>query len=187
MLADAWGIRGWKYRTSRCPMCMPDQAENRPDEGKFTEEVARLIQDFEERTLNEMSGHFSRLIYLASLRDYNTGRYHHYGLETRYSSNAVDQGLRQCHVKVFEELVALRLKEQTEDLINFFESLKEERGRLVEAWQRLRSYQILPPENCHPLARELFDRNIEIMLRILRETELWPLLHDPHSDADDLP
>ena len=54
-------------------------------------------------------------------------------------------------------------------------------------WKRLKSYQILPPEGCHPLARELFDKNIEIMLRILRETDLWPLLHDPHRDADDLP
>jgi hypothetical protein len=72
-------------------------------------------------------------------------------------------------------------------LLDFFESLKEEKALLVEAWQRLRSYQVLPPEDCHPLARELFDKNIEIMLRILRETDLWPLLHDPHRNADDLP
>ena len=52
---------------------------------------------------------------------------------------------------------------------------------------RLRSYQILPPAGCHPPARELFDKNIEIMLRILCETDLWPLLHDSHRDADDLP
>jgi hypothetical protein len=25
------------------------------------------------------------------------------------------------------------------------------------------------------------------MLRILRETDLWPLLHDSHRDANDLP
>jgi hypothetical protein len=79
------------------------------------------------------------------------------------------------------------LKEQTEDLVGFFESLKEDKARLVEVWQQLRSYQILPPEKSHPLARELFDKNIEIVLRILRETDLWPLLHDPHRDADDLP
>ena len=79
------------------------------------------------------------------------------------------------------------MKEQAEDLVSFFESLKEDKTRLVEVWQRLRSYQILPPERGYPLARELFNQNIEIMLRILRETDLWPLLHDPHLDADDLP
>ena len=145
------------------------------------------MRDFEERTLVELKGYFSKLVYLASLRDYNTGRYHHYGLETRYAAEAVDAGLHQCHVRVFEELVGLSLQEQTEDLLDFFESLKEDKTRLVMVWKRLRSYQILPPEDCHPLARELFDANIEIMLRILRETDLWPLLHDPHRDADDLP
>ncbi len=151
------------------------------------EEIERLVRDFEERTLAGMGGRFSQLVYIASLRDYNTGQYHHYGLETRYAAEAVGEGLRQCHVQVFEELVALPLKEQTEDLLSFFESLKEDKARLVVVWKRLKSYQILPPEDCHPLARELFDKNLEIMLRILRETDLWPLLHDPHRDANDLP
>jgi hypothetical protein len=150
------------------------------------EEVELLVRDFEERTLAGVDGRFSQLVYLASLRDYNTGRYHHYGLESRYALQAVDEGLHQSHVRVFEELVALPLKEQTEDLLNFFESLKEDKTRLVGVWKRLKSYQILPPEGCHPLARELFDKNIEIMLRVLRETDLWPLLHDSHGDADDL-
>jgi hypothetical protein len=151
------------------------------------EEVELLVRDFEERTLAGLDGQFCQLVYMASLRDYNTGRYHHYGLESRYSLDAVDQGLHRCHIRIFEELVSLPLKEQTEDLLRFFESLKEDKSRLVMVWKRLKSYQILPPEGCHPLARELFDKNIEIMLRILRETDLWPLLHDAHGDADNLP
>jgi hypothetical protein len=158
-----------------------------PNDAANSEEVERVVRDFEERTLAGLEGQFNQLVYLASLRDYNTGRYHHYGLESRYGMEAVDEGLRRCHVRVFEELVALPLKEQTEDLLSFFESLKEDKTRLVMVWKRLKSYQILPPEGCHPLARELFDKNVEIILRILRETDLWPLLHDPHRDADDLP
>ncbi len=157
------------------------------DEIELEQQVAQLLRDFRARTLDDLAGNFGKLIYLASLRDYNTGRYHHYGLETRYSEEAVDQGLRQSHEEVFQELLALPLKAQTEDLLNFFESLKVERARLVDAWQRLRSYQVLPPEGCHPLARQMFEKNIEIMLRVLRETELWPLLHDPHRDSHDLP
>jgi hypothetical protein len=166
---------------------MAGEMENSGDAETLAGEVARVARDFEERTLRELGGCFPRLIYLASLRDYNTGRYHHYGLETRYPSETVDESLRQCHSKVFEELVLLPLKEQTEDLLTFFESLKEDKGRLVAAWERLRSYQVLPPENCHPLARALFDKNIEIILKVLRDTDLWPLLHDPHRYPDDLP
>jgi hypothetical protein len=163
-----------------------DQLPN-PSPAANPQEVERVVRDFEQRTLVGLEGHFCQLVYLASLRDYNTGRYHHYGLEGRFAPEAVDEGLHQCHVRVFEELVSLPLKEQTEDLLNFFESLKEDKRRLVVVWKRLRSYQILPPEDCHPLARELFDVNIKIMLRILRESDLWPLLHDSHRDADDLP
>jgi hypothetical protein len=151
-----------------------------------SQDVERLVRDFQDHTLAGLKGYFCQLVYLSSLRDYNTGRYHHYGLESRYNSSTIDEGLRRCHVRIFEELVSLPLKEQTEDLLNFFESLRENKSRLVEVWRRLRAYQILPPENCHPLARELFDKNIGIMLRILRETDLWPLLHDPHRDADNL-
>jgi len=163
-----------------------DQVDN-PNAAAKPDEVERLVRDFEERTLTGLEGYFCQLDYLASLRNYNTGRYHHYGLESRYTPEAIDVGLRQCHVRIFEELVSLPLKEQTEDLLNFFESLKEDKTRLVSVWERLKSYQVLPPEDCHPLARELFDKNIDIMLRILRETDLWPLLHDSHRDANDLP
>ena len=156
------------------------------EETRQGSEVEQVVTDFQSRTLARMEWHFSRLIYLSSLRDYNTGRYHHHGLESRYTSEAVDEGLRRCHTQVFDELVTLPLKKQTDDLVGFFTSLREERSRLVDAWERLRSYRILPPENCYPLAKELFEKNIVIILKVLRETELWELLHDPHGYADDL-
>jgi hypothetical protein len=151
------------------------------------QDTAQVAADLEANTLSKMPGLFSRLVYLASLRDYNTGRYHHYGLETRYSAQAVDAGLHQAHIKVFEELVSLPLEDQTQDLIGFFESLREDRSRLIKTWRRLRSYQVLPPDNCHPLARQLFDKNIEVVLSVLRETDLWALLYEAHSNPNDLP
>ena len=156
------------------------------DVDRPSEEVQQLMRDFEERTLVGLKGPFNQLVYLASLRDYNTGRYHHSGLESRYPTEAINEALHNCHVRIFEELVELPLKEQTGLLLDFFESLKEDKARLVGVWRRLKSYQILPPDGCDPLARELFDTNIQIMLRLLRETDLWPLLHDPHGDSDDL-
>ncbi len=150
-------------------------------------ETVKVLNDLQQHTLDKMPGRFSRLIYLASLRDYNTGRYHHYGLETKYSAQAVDAGLHQAHIKVFEELVSLPLEDQTHDLVGFFTSLQEDRKQLIETWRRLRSYQVLPPENCNPLARRLFDKNIEVMLSVLRETDLWALLYEAHGNTHDLP
>ncbi len=166
---------------------LSDAGRDPEDEYRISQEARHALEDFESNTLDPMRGVFARLIYLASLRDYNTGRYHHYGLETLHSIEAVDRALRKCHTRVFEELMALPLEDQTRDLLNFFESLREDRARLINAWQRLRSYQVLPPEDCPPLARELFEKNIEVTLKVLRETDLWALLHEPHSHADHLP
>jgi hypothetical protein len=166
---------------------MAEAGDMRDEVSFLVQEAEQVFQDFQGHTLEGMPGSFNRLIYVASLRDYNTGRYHHYGLENRYSSEAVDEGLRRCHAQTFEALVTLPLQEQTQDLLRFFESLKAERSRLVEVWQRLRAYQMLPPEDCHPLARELFNKNVEIILEVLRATDLWELLDDPHRDADHLP
>lgn len=149
-------------------------------------DVQRVIDNVRIHTLDDMPGQFSRLVYLASLRDHNTGRYNHYGLECRYCGDAVNEGLRRCHTQVFKEMIALPLQKQTQDLIQFFDSLKTQRPRLVEVWRRLRAYEVLPPEGCHPFARTLFCKNVEIILRILKQTELWELLDDTHGDSDNL-
>jgi hypothetical protein len=156
-------------------------------EARLDDEARRVMEDFQQNSLANVSGAFARLIYLASLRDHNTGRYHHYGLETRFSAEAVDEGLRRCHAEVFARHLTLPLQEQTQDLLRFFESLKDDRTRLVEAWQQLRAYQILPPQGSSPLARELFTTNVELILEILKQTDLWELLDDPHRDTNNLP
>jgi hypothetical protein len=150
------------------------------------DEIRRVVEDFEHHTLDKIKGVAARLIYLASLRDHNTGSYHHYGLESRYSEAAVDQGLHRCHTAVFTSFVALPLREQTQDLLRFFESLKAERSRLVEVWQHLRAYRLLAPEDASPLAQQLFRQNIETILQVLKESELWELLDEPHGDPDHL-
>ena len=158
-----------------------------PSFSSLEESVRCVVEDVQRRTLDAMPSQFNRLVYLASLRDHNTGQYSHYGLECRYPSEAVSEGLRRCHVQTFREIIALPLEQQTRDLIGFFEILQADRTRLIEVWRRLRAYAILPPEECHPLAGELFRRNVETILQVLRHTALWELLDDSHRDAHHLP
>ena len=167
-------------------MCEPEEA-GPPPSLSLEEETQRVVENVQRRTLDEMPGYFNQLIYFASLRDHNTGRYSHYGLECRFSAEAVNEGLRLCHAQVFQQVTSLHLNEQTQDLIQFFESLKADRARLVDVWRRLRAYEVLPPEECHPLARQLFSKNVETALQVLRQTELWELLSDPHGDPHNLP
>lgn len=162
-------------------------AHDQPDPMTLAEETEQVTTYLRQKILSVVGGEFSQLIYLASLRDSNTGRYSHYDLDTRFSPDAVNEGLRHCHSAVFDEVLGLPLKEQTRGLISFFRTKEEDPRRLVDAWERLRTYQMLLPEDCHPLARELFSKNMELVLKIVRETELWPLIDNPHRDSDDLP
>src|SRR2546428_4311441 len=98
------------------------------EETRQGSEVEQVVTDFQSRTLARMEWHFSRLIYLSSLRDYNTGRYHHHGLESQHSSEALDVGLRRGDREGFDDLGTLPLKKETEDLVAFLNSPTEERS-----------------------------------------------------------
>src|SRR4051812_33121708 len=59
--------------------------------------------DLWRHTLSQIPTIFGRLVYLSSLRDPNTGVYHHYGLAQRFDEESADQTLRESHLKAFSE------------------------------------------------------------------------------------
>src|ERR1700730_1562452 len=103
----------------------------RAESAKRLNERKRVAEDIRVKILEPMDCRFQKLIYLTSLRDNNTARYHHPGLEALYGSGTAEEGLRECHIKVFEDLIALPLRDQTRDLIQFFDSLREARARMI--------------------------------------------------------
>ncbi len=48
--------------------------------------VKEAYDDLLRRSLSKIRGDLARLIYLASTRDYNTGKYHHDGLAARFQA-----------------------------------------------------------------------------------------------------
>ena len=50
-------------------------------------DVGQAVTDLTNRTLSRLPGDFSRLVYLASSRDYNTGQYYHDGLAFHFSES----------------------------------------------------------------------------------------------------
>ena len=77
-----------------------------PAKGK---DVLAAAQDLRRRTLAQMPQALERLIYLSSMRDYNTGLYRHEGLALRFSEEAACEALADCHREAFRELVACSL------------------------------------------------------------------------------
>src|SRR5215468_2576060 len=74
------------------------------------------IRDLEDRTLNHLAGTLTRLVYLSSTRDYNTGEYQHAGLADRFGASTAQKALEHCHESVFEELLAMDLAQLVQQL-----------------------------------------------------------------------
>ncbi|MBI4890603.1 MAG: hypothetical protein HY821_08250 [Acidobacteria bacterium] len=128
----------------------------------------RPAEDLWRRTLAQIPSSYGRIVYLASLRDVNTGKYVHHGLSLLFGEQAADQALRDSHGIVFREWLQMALEQQKADLDLYFSSLPADRKTLAENWLRLHPYRNLVPVWASHTERELFDCNLELMLNLLR-------------------
>ena len=129
----------------------------------------RIIQDFTLTTLAGIPGEFSRLTYMASLRDLSSGRYEHAGLAALYSDEALQQALNLCHEEVFERVLETPLARQEADLKECLERMPGGLCAALMHWRRMEAYRVLMPERAPGYLKELFCSNIRGLLEILEE------------------
>jgi hypothetical protein len=124
--------------------------------------------DLWRNTLSQISTTFGRLIYLASLRDQNTGVYHHHGLAQLFDQQQADQTLRQSHNQVFSEWLCFNLEQQKKDLEGYLEDLHEDKKTILTTWIRLSPYRNFVPGSAREVERNLFITDLETVLELLR-------------------
>ncbi|HEV3254077.1 MAG TPA: hypothetical protein VG033_06700 [Candidatus Acidoferrales bacterium] len=124
-------------------------------------------KDLEFRTLQGIDGDMARLVYVASTRDYNTGKYYHDGLAAHFSEEIVDAALAASHQEVFRRLVFSPLEELVQQLETYLGSTHAEQSEILQVWQKLQPYRVTIPLGCDPLSAELFFSNLRIALAIL--------------------
>jgi len=136
------------------------------------EHVEAARRDLVNRTLSKMQGDFARLIYLASMRDYNTSCYHHDGLARMFTEDIAARAIACCHREVFERLVLLPLKGLVEQLELYAASNCSTSLELVRTWERLQPYRVTVPLECSRLPARLFVSNITAALAVLQARQL---------------
>ena len=131
------------------------------------EDVEAARRDLTDRTLAKMRGDFARLIYLASMRDYNTGEYHHEGLACMFSESVARRAIAGCHRDVFRRLVMCPVKGIVEQLELYAYSKFTTPLELVRIWEKLNPYRVIVPLDCSLLAARFFVSNVRAALAIL--------------------
>ena len=136
------------------------------------EDIEAARRDLADRTLAKIRGDFARLIYLASMRDYNTGEYHHEGLACRFTVGVAGRAIASCHREAFRRLVLYSVKQLVEELELYADSNCTTPSELVRVWEKLQPYRIAVPLECGPVVARFFASNIRAALAILQSRQL---------------
>jgi len=134
--------------------------------------LQNAYEDLLHRTLASIPSDLSRLIYLASTRDYNTGTYHHEGLSVRYAPAEARDALKTAHQEVFSKLATLSLEQLVEELELYVRVSREQPSGLLRTWQQLEPYRVAVPMEADPALVRLFLSNIRLALEVLKHRRL---------------
>lgn len=117
--------------------------------------------------LHRFPNELSRMLYLASLRDCNSGRYLHPELSTRMGIEVAHQALFACHNKIFHLLLSAPVSQYVHQLDEYIRYTKMEKAAVLRTWQSLQAYRATVPMFSPSLHCELFCLNVEAALMIL--------------------
>jgi hypothetical protein len=109
----------------------------------------------------------SRLIFLATLRDNNSGHYYHPEVAQRFSIEVADRAMLACHHHIYERVVALPLEDLTDQLEAYMATVPAPKERLIESWTKLRAYRATIPMDADPISTEIFFMKVEVSVAIL--------------------
>lgn len=144
--------------------------------GKFLSlEAQKAYDDLCSRTLAKISGELNRFIYLASTRDYDSGQYHHAGLESSFGYEAVCQALETAHCELFSKLARSSLEDLVAELELYAHGSAGCVEQLLHTWRTLQPYRVAIPLEASPIAAHLLLSNLKLGLEVLLKRR------SPHS------
>jgi len=122
------------------------------------------------RDLAQIDTAYGRLVYLAGLRNPDTGRYEHFGATgTLASSLEMSRTLRRIHEQLFTEWIAFPLERKKADIELYIAGIEQiDRYELIDAWLRLTPYKNLVPASIQGPEREKHTSDFEAILGLLR-------------------
>ena len=130
------------------------------DQGVVAEDISRALNI-------SLPNDLSRLIFLATLRDNNSGHYYHPEVARRFSGEVADRAMLVCHRRIYEQVVALAIEDLTDQLDVYIATVPVPRGRLIESWTKLKAYRATIPMDTDPISAEIFFMKVDVAVAIL--------------------
>jgi hypothetical protein len=127
------------------------------------------VEDLWQRTLAHIPSAYGKLVYLASLRNPDTGRYEHFGLSQHPNNADANRALRRSHERIFQMWVHCSLEKKKTDLELYISTIEQvEKAELVDAWLRLTPYKNLVPAAIQGPERQKHISDFEAILGLLK-------------------
>jgi len=120
------------------------------------------------RNLSRIETAYGRLVYLAGLRDPDTGRYEHYGTNS-FEATAANRSLKRIHELIFTEWMGYPLEKKMADVQRYIDGIQDlNRTELIDAWLRLTPYKNLVPASIQGPERRKHISDFEAILGLLK-------------------
>ncbi len=126
-----------------------------------------VVDDILRALAASLPNDLSQLIFLATLRDNNSGHYYHPEVARRFSVEVADQSMLVCHRRIYQRVVALPLEDLTDQLDAYTATVRAPKERLIERWTKLRAYRATIPMDTDPISAEIFFMKVGVAVAIL--------------------
>lgn len=131
-----------------------------------TDASTEVLDPTRVRELNLIGSSYGQLVYLASLRNPDTGRYEYYGATGSADPN---RAVLRIHEHVFRHWSTLTLERKMLDIERYISGIDQiDRAELIDAWLRLTPYRNLVPASVQGPEREKHFSDCEAILGLLK-------------------
>jgi hypothetical protein len=117
--------------------------------------------------LASLPNDLSRLIYLTSIRDYNSGTYRHQVLSQQYGEASAHSFFEACHQQIFSRLLANPIAKYVQEIEDYLRYSRAERRSFLDTWNSLQAYRAAVPLKAPKRACEAFFLNIRTALLVV--------------------
>ena len=139
---------------------------------RIVPQIDETVWKASEQVLLPLPNDLTRLIYLASIRDYNSGTYRHPHISREYNASTAHEAFELWHEEVFSRLLTNSVSDYVKQLEGYLRYSRADRAQFISTWKSLQAYKAAIPLHVPQRACQTFFLNVSTALAILERALL---------------